>query len=809
MKVRSLRSFVEVIVVVVIYFCAARLGLSLAFLQNNVSSVWPATGFAIAATLWLGYRAAAGVLIGTILVSLGTGVSFATGAGIGVGNTLEALTAAFLLRRFVASDRIFDRAQDVLKFVVIAPILSTIVSATTGNLSLCLGGASPWGKFGSLWVTWWSGDAVGALVVAPLLLTSVEFRSQNWSVKRWAEAVSLLVLLSLVASIVFRALLHPGFPNYPLAHLTTPFLMWAAFRFGPSGSAAALAVLSAIATWGTTRGLGPFAQQDRNEALLLLQAFIAAVAVTVLVVAAIITERRTAQGTIAFLASIVESTDDAVIGKARDGTIVSWNRGAERIYGYTADEAIGRSISIVIPPDRADELARLVRPPSKGQPVEQYDTQRVRKDGRIIDVSLTISPIVDSSGKISGTSTVARDVSGRKQAEREREQLLVMERKARELAEAANRLKSDFLGIVSHELRSPLNAILGWTNLLRRGTLDDRSTARALETVERSAQSQAKMIEDLLDVSRMIGGKVKLDIRPVCLGSVIAAAVQAIAPAAADKRIALEISLDEDAIVVAGDSNRLEQVVSNLLTNAVKFTPMGGRIQVLLRRADGLAEIRVSDNGEGIDPEFLPHVFDRFRQADSSYTRRHSGLGLGLSIVWQLVESHRGSVEATSSGPGQGATFTVKLPLTAECGTELHLEGSQMSVGDAPGLEGVRVLVVDDDPETVEVIRATLELHEACVRTAESACEALRVLEQWTPEVIISDIGMPNEDGYSLMSKVRIAKEGTAISAVALTGYAGLEDADRAREAGYEMHLSKPIAPDDLVQVVGRLARKH
>jgi len=270
---------------------------------------------------------------------------------------------------------------------------------------------------------------------------------------------------------------------------------------------------------------------------------------------------------------------------------------------------------------------------------------------------------VDSGGKTSGTSTVARDITERKRAERAREQLFLMEQKAREAAEAANRMKTDFLGIVSHELRTPLNAILGWTNLLRRGDLDEISTARALETVERSARSQTRMIEDLLDVSGIIGGNVKFDMRSIDLAPVISAAMEAVTPGATDKGLKLEVRLGEVPIVVAGDPSRLEQVVSNLLTNAVKFTPAGGKIQVLLRRVGGLAEIAVSDNGEGINPEFLPHVFERFRQADSSYNRRHGGLGIGLSIVRQLVESHNGTVEAASEGPGRGATFTVKLPL--------------------------------------------------------------------------------------------------------------------------------------------------
>jgi PAS domain S-box-containing protein len=597
------------------------------------------------------------------LISLSTGLPAAPAVGIAVGNTLEALTAAALLQRFVGSRNLFDRVQDVFRFIVIASVLSPIVSATIGNLSLCLGGRTAWGSFGSLWLTWWLGDGVGALVVAPLLLTVVGLRSRSWSVKRGAEAALLLGSLSLVACIVFGALFHQQYPNYPLEHFLVPFLLWAAFRFGPGVAATATALLSVIATIGTTRGLGPFALQDRNESLLQLQAYIAVVAITTLVVAAIVTEHKKAEGTIEFLASIVESTGDAVIGKAPDGTIISWNKGAERIYGYSADEVIGRSIAILIPPDRPDELSRLTRLPAKVRPVERYETLRVKKDGRMVDVSLTISPIVDSTGTISAISTVSRDITERKRGERAREQLFLMEQKAREAAEAANRLKTDFLGIVSHELRTPLNAILGWTNLLRRGDLDERSAARALETVERCAKSQTKMIEDLLDVSGIIGANVRFDMRSVDLAPVIDAAAEAVRPAAADKGVELEVTLGEVPAVVAGDPSRLEQVVSNLLTNAIKFTPPGGKIRVLLRRAGGSAEIEVSDNGEGIDPEFLPHVFERFRQADNSYTRRHGGLGIGLSIARQLVESHKGTVEAASRGPGQGATFIVKLPL--------------------------------------------------------------------------------------------------------------------------------------------------
>jgi PAS domain S-box-containing protein len=807
MKAKLPQSLLLVTVVAAIYFCAAKLGLTLAFRHTNVSPVWPPSGIALAAVLWYRYRGAIGVLIGAFLINVATGLSATLAAGIGIGNTLEAITAAFLIHRFFRSDKVFDRARDVVEFVVLVPIISTTVSATIGNLSLCLGGASTWENFGSLWLTWWLGDGVSALVVAPLLLSFGEFRTQHWPLQRWAEAGLLLVSLSCVGRIVFSGLFHRAYPNYPLAHLVIPFLLWAAFRFGTGGAAIATVVLSGIATWGTTRGFGPFVEPDRNESLVLLQVFIAAVAITALVLAAIVAEHKNAERRISFLASIVESTDDAVIGKTLDGTIVSWNKGAERIYGYTPDEVIGRSISILIPADRVDELARVSRRPVKGGPVERYDAQRLRKDGQRIDVSLTISPIKDSSGDVSGTSSVARDVTERRLADDEREKLLVQERKARQEAEIANRLKEEFLGIISHELRTPLNTILGWTNLLRRGALDPECAARALESVERSARQQSRMIEDLLDISRIIGGRAKLDVRPVELGSVVSAAVAAIAPSAADKHIEIAVGIVEGRTLITGDSHRMEQVLSNLLSNAIKFTPAGGRIDVRLSRLDSLAEVTVSDNGEGIDPEFLPYVFDRFRQGDSSYTRRHSGLGIGLSIVRYLVESHHGTVAAMSAGAGHGATFKVTLPLAEQDTDEWHPAVAPHPPLQPVELEGVRVLVVDDDPDTLELIKVTLQFGGAAVKTAPSARQALDLMKEWIPEVLVSDIGMPDQNGYSLIRTIRMEEKAQAVAALALTGYAGLEDAERARQAGYQMHLAKPITPETLVEAVATLAR--
>ena len=394
-----------------VYFGAAKLGLSLAFLHVSVSPVRPPTGIAIAAVLWLGYRISPAILFGALVANLATGESVATASGIAIGNTLEAVSAAFLLHRFVGFHSPFYRARDVLKFVLIAVLVSPMVSATIGNASLCLGGAADWTNFGRLWLTWWIGDGVGALVVAPLVLTWVERPAERWSPRRWAEALLLMSLLSAASTTVFREALASNFVNLALGRLIVPFLLWAAFRLGPRGVAAAIALFSSIAIWGTRLGLGPIVDQSPNDSLLLLQVSVAANGITFLVLAGVVAERKAAEQALTFLASIVESTDDAVIGKTLDGTILSWNEGAERLYGYSAEEVVGRPVSMLIPADRADELPSIREHVERGERIDHHETERVRKDGKLIFVALTISPIKDSAGRIIGASAIEGDIT--------------------------------------------------------------------------------------------------------------------------------------------------------------------------------------------------------------------------------------------------------------------------------------------------------------------------------------------------------------------------------------------------------------
>ena len=409
---------------------------------------------------------------------------------------------------------------------------------------------------------------------------------------------------------------------------------------------------------------------------------------------------------------------------------------------------------------------------------------------------------------------VNMEITELKNAQHERERLLVNEKDLRTRAEAANRMKDEFLATVSHELRTPLNAILGWTTLLRKGQLDDKGIGKALETVERNARSQTKLIEDLLDISRITTGHLKLEVQSLDLPSVIRAAMEALHPAAHARQIKLQGLIDNTAGPVWGDPQRMQQIVWNLLSNAIKFTPKGGQVQVQLERVNSHVELAVSDTGQGITANFLPHVFERFEQEDASSKRKHGGLGIGLAIVHQLVELHGGQVSAESAGEGKGATFRVILPIMLARRRSLQ-ENPRLAAPASTGaqseqhlLNGLRVLAVDDESDARELLAELLTTNGVEVRVASSGVEALATLDHWRPDVLISDVGMPDMDGYELMRALRqteIKAKQTRLPALALTAYATAEDRMRALQSGFQMHIAKPVDPEELTTVLASL----
>jgi PAS domain S-box-containing protein len=473
-------------------------------------------------------------------------------------------------------------------------------------------------------------------------------------------------------------------------------------------------------------------------------------------------------------------------------------------------------LTIVHPDDReraAAEAAAIFASRGRGRSEFRW----VHRDGHVIWVEAHSQVVLDQAGEPAGMRGVTLDISDRKQLERERADLLQRERAARSEAVAANRLKDDFLATLSHELRTPLNAILGYTRMLRGGVFDDARRAHALEVVERNALTLTQMVEDVLDVSRIVAGKIRLNVQALDVARALEEAIATVKPAADARGVTVQSVLDSGAGPVAGDPERLQQVFWNLLSNAVKFTPRDGRVQVRLARADSQIEIVVSDTGVGIPAEFLPHVFERFRQADSRFAREYGGLGLGLAIARELVHLHGGTIHVASEGQGQGATLRVTLPLMiVPAEPEVAMPRPAAAHHAAPGiagdasLDGVRVLVVDDDRDATDLMHEVLEAAGATVITAQSAPEALSRLGHERVHVLLSDVGMPEMDGLELIARVRASADAAVkdVPAAALTAYARSEDRVRALKSGFQMHLAKPIEPAELVAAVIALARR-
>jgi PAS domain S-box-containing protein len=511
----------------------------------------------------------------------------------------------------------------------------------------------------------------------------------------------------------------------------------------------------------------------------------------------------------------------------KDGHLAECNDAMARMYGYEhAEEIVGARLGDLLirtDPANLEYLRAFIASGYRLTDVESVERDR---EGNIKYFSNNLVGVVDNGSVVRGWGT-QRDVTDQKRAEQERELSLAREQAARMQAEEANRLKDEFLATLSHELRTPLTAILGWAHMLKAGGLDEATARHAVETVERNAHAQRQLVEDVLDVSRIVTGQLRIERTAVNLLDVVRAALDSVRPAADAKRIELQCSFDPRAGLVAGDPTRLQQVVWNLLSNAVKFTSAGGVVRIGVERLLAQMRITVSDTGQGIAPDFLPYVFDRFRQADGSTTRQYGGLGLGLAIVRHLVEAHGGSVHAYSAGAGAGATFTVDLPPLPGEATRTAESGVLKSAGHAgdarpgdsggddegdiaPPLVGLRVLVVDDDEDALEMLAAFLGRKGAEVSKAVSAAAALKELSGREFDVIISDIAMPVVDGYELMRRVRASGDalGGRTPSVALTAYASDGDRAQALRAGFQRHLAKPVEPRELLEVIADLAGK-
>ena len=517
--------------------------------------------------------------------------------------------------------------------------------------------------------------------------------------------------------------------------------------------------------------------------------------------------------------AILDATVDGIITIDERGTIGSLNPAAVRIFGWTPEEVLGENVSVLMPAPYRDEhagyLSNYFRTGERKIIGIGREVLGKRKDGSTFPMDLAVSEVELGGGRL--FTGIVRDISERKRAEAEREQLLAAAEASRASAEAANRAKDQFLATVSHELRTPLSPILSWSHMLQTGALNKDKARQAVDAIVRSVDAQRQLIDDLLDVSRIVSGKLRMDVRPVELGPVIEAAVSAVRLAADARQVNLHVILDPRTGLVSGDSQRLQQIVWNLLSNAVKFTPRGGHVHIRLERVNSHIELSVADTGQGFEPAVLPRLFERFWQGETGTTRQNGGLGLGLAIARHLTELHGGTIAAHSPGPGQGSVFRVMLPLLVTTAgvtddpTRRHPTASDATQSPPlVQLDGIRVLLVDDDPDCNEALQNLLAARGAEVRVAGSAAQALAILGSWQPQVLVSDVGMPGEDGYALIRRVRARGHGNGhdIPAVALTAYATVDDRVQILTAGFQIHVVKPVDPAELTAVVAMLARR-
>jgi PAS domain S-box-containing protein len=938
-----------------IYFGAAKLGLSMAVSAEQVSAVWPPTGIALAAILIFGYRIWPGIWLGAFLANVTANEPITTACGIALGNTLEAIIGSWLLQRWAAFDNSLERLRDVLRLIVLAAGISTAISATIGVASLCLGGVHPWSSFGSLWSVWWLGDAMGDLVVAPVLLT---MSRASWSLHRAGEASALALGLVAVGLTVFNGRSPSDAAYYSSAYTVFPFVIWAALRFGQRGTAIVTCVASIFAIWGALQGVGPFGSGQIQERLMSLQAFLGVFAMTGLLLAAALAERRRDElrksvlhavaqtlaesstlsdatpgiiqnictglawqvgaiwevdrdlavlkcagvwhvgsatfpafeaitrertfekgkglpgrvwasgkpawipdvvhdanfprariaeqeglhaafgfpirlgaeihGVIEFFSpqirqpdedllrmmttigiqigqfierrrgdeevrrsearkrGVLDSALDAIITIDYRGLIVEFNPAAEKMFGWSRREAIGKAlVDTIIPPTLKEKHRQgLIHYLATGEgPVlnKRLEMHGLRADGTEFPVELTVTPI-PFPGPPMFTGYI-RDITERKRLENE------LRAQAEELLTADHR-KNEFLATLAHELRNPLAPIRNGLQIwrLRRG--DPDVIDQIGEMMERQLSQMVRLVDDLLDLSRVSRGTIELRKDRIELAKIVQHAVETSRPLIDQAGHRLVIDVPPSAIYVEGDVTRMTQVFSNILNNAAKYTETGGQICLSVQRQSDEAVISIKDNGIGIPAEMIPNVFDMFTQVDRNLERSQGGLGIGLSIVKRLVEMHGGSVEAKSDGHRMGSEFIVRLPMV------LSVVQSQLEIEEPIRLSSRRrVLVVDDNRDAAVSLAMMLRFLGNESKTAYDGVEALEVAETFRPDLVFLDIGMPRLNGYDTARQIRAQPWGKQVLLVALTGWGHEEDRSKSQDAGFNLHLVKPIEP--------------
>ena len=779
--------------VAILYVGAARFGLALAIDAPQVTAVWPPTGLALAAVWLFGPRAVIGVLLGAFAANASLGEPLWVAGGIAVGNTLEAVVGAVLLRRFGFDGRL-ARSRDVLALfgaLAVAPV----VSATIGVAFLGAGSVQPAGNLAGLWQLWWLGDALGGLVFAPLLLVWASGGVARR--RRFALVEAVLLLAALIAG---NAVAFTRPPPAPLAeYIVFPFLIWGALRFGPVGSATVAALTDGIAVWATHLGLGPFAGAGPESGLVLLQVFMAVATATGLLLGAVVAEHRRAQQDAGRSAQrLIFALEAAGMG-VWDWDIASgevrWSGELEPLHGLPRGGFAGTydAFRALIHPDDRERVEKAIMSSVENRTSYEAEFRILGADGQERWTDARGQVIEDESGRPLRLVGVGIDVTRRKHLEEE------LRRQAERLSET-DRRKDEFLAMLSHELRNPLAPILHASELLGRG---DAALARqAREIIQRQAAHLTRLVDDLLDVSRITRGTVRVERRTIDLEEVLNAAVDTWRHLIAQRKQELTVELPKVPIRLECDFTRLAQVIANLLHNAAKFTPEGGRIAISAEREDGEVVVRVRDTGMGLASEELDRVFDLFAQGPPPLDRPEGGLGLGLTLARRLAELHGGTVEARSEGPGKGSEFAVRVPAVRPASDEPGAEPPTQHPDSRSSAQARRVLVVDDHEDAREALRFLLEDEGHAVRTAADGPSALSETERFSPEVVLLDIGLPGIDGYEVARAIRRMPQGRDVLLVAVSGYGQPEDRARSRAAGFDDHLLKPVAPQVLLDLV-------
>jgi PAS domain S-box-containing protein len=797
-----------------LYVLLGRIGPALIPMPGLASLVRPNSGVSLAALVLGGYRLWPGVAIGALVTEIWLGAEPVVALAIAAGNTLEALVGSFALQHIPGFHRSLDRLTDVLGLALLGGMASSTIGATMGTLSLALRAHVP-SPLLQTWLVWWAGDLMGILIITPLVLSWACGPRPSVRAGDLAEVAALGIVLVGGAALMFCLPRTTHLVLLFRPHVLFLPLLWATLRFGVRGAATGIFVIAVAGVWGTYTGRGFFARGDLLQDFSFLQVFLFTAALANLIVGAVVSERALAQQ------SLRESEERQRLGieaahlgmwcwDLKTGKLM-WSPQCCSLHGIGAEEPVTyeRFLTTLHPDDR-ERLNGAVEGTIAHRSEHRAEYRVIVPGGDVRWISVLGRVLLDERSEPDRMLGVALDITDQKQAEQARADLLLREQSARADAQAATRAKDEFLAVLSHELRTPLQSILGWTQMLQGRPADERTLQKGLATIDRNGRAQAQLVEDLLDVSRIVAGKLRLEHVRVDLADVVASTIEAARSAADAKSIQIDATTEDVVGEVLGDPGRLQQVVSNLLSNAVKFTPRGGHIDVRVERQGITARIIVKDDGLGISPEFLPQVFDRFRQAEGTTRRSHGGLGLGLAIVRHLVELHGGTVKAESPGEGRGATFTVTLPLISVVRSAITLDRRQArkNAFKAPvTLDGVRVLVVDDDPDACELLEAALHDSGADVHTVQSARAALEELESFHPDLLLSDLGMPEEDGYALIRRVR-ARESTRgghLPAVALSAFASQSDRAQALALGFEEHLAKPTSPSELATTVARL----